>query len=68
MCIVHSNHCNVIVGVFVCLFHYVCLTPPVSPFFYLLVISSPAEPLEMHRGTQGIRGAPVGKHWSILTI
>ena len=36
MCIVHSNHCNVIVGVFNCssLFHFIRLTA-VSPFLFI---------------------------------
>ena len=50
MCIVHSNHCNVIVDVFVVLFILFCL-------------SSLMEPLTMHRGAQGLRGTPVGQHW-----
>ena len=66
MCIVHSsNHCNVIVGVFVCSVYFILSVsrPPVSPL-YLLVMSSPAEPLAMHRGAQGLQGAPVVKHCS----
>ena len=38
----------------------------VYPSLYLLVMSSPAEPLAMHRGAQGLCGTPVGKHWSTL--
>ena len=57
MCIVHSNHCNVIVGVFICSVRFLP--------FYLLVMSSVALPLTMHRGAQLHRGAPVGKHCSL---
>ena len=51
--IVHNNHCNVIIGVFVQFL-----------VFYLLIMSSLVEPLTMHRGAQWLRGIPVGKHCS----
>ena len=52
MCIVYSNNCNVIVGVFVCSVQFL--------LFYLLVMSSLAEHLTMHRGAQGLRGVILG--------
>ena len=49
-----------------CLFHYVCLTAFL--LFYLLVMSSPTEPLAMHRRAQGLQGAPVRKHCLTLAV
>ena len=68
MCIVHSNHCNVIVGVFVCSVYFILSNGPQFLLFYLLVMSFPAEPLAMHRGAQGLQGAAVGKHWCTLSL
>ena len=62
MCIVHSNHSNVIVGVFACSVYFILSVSFQFLLFYLLVMSSPAEPLVMHRGAQGLQGALVGKH------
>ena len=64
MCIGHSNPCNVIVGVFICsnLFHSVRLTAASFSFIYLLVMTSLAEHLTIHRG------APVGKTLKIKDL
>ena len=61
VCIVHCNHCNVSVGVFVCSVYFILSVnlPTVSPF-YLLVISSLAEPLTMHRRAKGFEEPQLG--------
>ena len=59
MCIVPSNHCNVIVGVFICLFNSV-ERPPVFLFLFISYVISRGALGDAPRSTRAPRSTGLG--------